>query len=98
MKDLLDEIGVREVVLGQKLNHKGLLYKGLQSKITIPCGPLFAVRIISKDDKFCLIEIVSRGIDNPMTFEVYNRPKVIQEVKVKTESKQQSLSEEGLFN
>lgn len=90
-------------ILAQKIFHKGLLYKGIQSKITLPLGKdkLFAIRITSKDDKFILVELVTSGIQNPMKFEVYNRPKVtvVKEVKSKEvkEDDDKSVEQETLF-
>ena len=48
-----------------------------ETTATIPCGKLFGIRFISKDENFTAIQIISNGIDNPVGYHVAPRPKKV---------------------
>ena len=71
-------------VMGQKVLHRGALFRGINSTLTIPCD-LFGVRISQKGKDFLLIEVITGGIDNPIKYQSIARPKVVQAPEKKQE-------------
>jgi len=76
--------------MGQKILHKGAIFKGLNSTITIPCG-IFGVRLSQKGNNFVLIEVITAGVDNPIKYNITARPKVVKNI-IKEEKKEEIQS------
>ena len=83
-------------ILGEKIVHFAQLHMAAESGITIPCG-MFAVRLFRKDDKFCVCQIITDGVNSTIPFKVYKRDKVVKpknsftDKKLVSEAKDESL-------
>lgn len=80
-------------IISEKIYHKGALFRAITSGGTLPTNGIFGIKFICKDKDFVWIQVVTKGIDNPVRYNSFVRPKVIVEKKKKEESKKISVEE-----
>jgi hypothetical protein len=83
------------VVMSEKIYHKGALFRAISSGGTLPTNGIFGIKFICKDKDFVWIQVITKGIDNPVRYNSFIRPKIIVEKKKKEEK---SAERDGLNN
>jgi hypothetical protein len=92
----------RYTVLGEKVLHRGAIFAQANSNGVIAMGNgLFGVRFLQRGDNFIALQVVTKGIDNPVTYSFAPRQKVTvikqKEPEKKNDTPEIKQEEVGLF-
>ena len=66
------------VTIAKKVHHGGAMHMALESGGEIPFeGGLFALRIIPLPNNFCSLQLITKGVESNINYNVVRKPRVV---------------------